>query len=288
MTSQNNYPPESVSVLPLHQTNQQWWDEVTPVHLRSEFYDVASFLKGECRLDALELTGLGDMEGKSVLHLQCHFGLSTIELVRQGAARAVGVDFSPIAIKAARELAAQTGTANRVSFICCDVLELERHLDKRFDIVFASYGVLTWISDLSRWAKVAARCLKPEGRFFLIELHPALSMFDWKDGEIRRLFDYFHNPEGYVCSGDADYADNSFLPKKEAIEWQWSLSDIFRAITEAGLTIDKFDEYSFCCCASFPNMVRRGKFFYLPEGEKQIPMLFSIVANTMSTQIHEK
>lgn len=279
MTSSNNYPPESVSALPPHQTNQQWWDEVTPVHLRSDFYDVASFLNGACRLDALELTGLGDLTGKSVLHLQCHFGLSTIELVRQGAARAIGVDFSPVAIKAARELAEQTGTADRVAFIGCDVLELERHLDERFDLVFASYGVITWISDLSRWAKVAARCLKPEGRFFLAEIHPTSMLFDNHRAERIVKYGYFHDPEGEYLGDDPDYSDPSYKPTTVTREWQWSLADIFQALTFAGLAITEFKEYPYSCYAQFPNLTKWSDgFYHPPSDDPQLPLLFSVGA----------
>ncbi|MBU1920546.1 class I SAM-dependent methyltransferase [bacterium] len=279
MTSPISHPPESVSALPPHQTNQQWWDEVTPVHLRSDFYDVASFLNGECRLDSLELTGLGPLPGKSVLHLQCHFGMSTIELVRQGAARAVGVDFSPVAITAARDLAEQTGTADCVSFIGCDVLELERHLDERFDIVFASYGVLTWISDLARWAKVAARFLKPGGCFFLAEIHPTSMLFDNDKEERVVKYGYFHDPAGLQLGDDPDYSDPSFKPTTSTREWQWSLSDIFKAVTDAGLNITEFAEYPYSCYAQFPDLTKQPDGFYHPPADQpKVPLLFAVEA----------
>ena len=55
------------------------------MHLKSDFYDVEGFLKGESSLNDIELGLLGDIKGKSILHLQCHFGQDTISLGRLGA-----------------------------------------------------------------------------------------------------------------------------------------------------------------------------------------------------------
>jgi SAM-dependent methyltransferase len=282
MTSQSNSPSRPDPAISQHQLNKTWWNEVTPVHAASEFYDVKGFLAGASALDPLELEGLGDVAGKSVLHLQCHFGMSTIEIARRGAAKVVGVDLSDISIRTAEDLARQAGLDDRTGFVCCDVLELDKHLSGQFDIVFTSYGVITWLCDLMKWGEIVAHFLKPGGRFFILEIHPALMMFDWQEGEIRRLFGYFHGSEGFISTGDADYADNSYLPKHNAIEWQWSFADVFHALTRAGLTLGEFNEYPYCCFAPFPNMIQRGQFYYLPDSEKDIPMLFSLQARKES------
>lgn len=264
---------------PGHVMNQAWWDEVTPVHAKSEFYDVEGFLQGKPALDRLEMDWLGDVAGKRVLHLQCHFGKSTIEIARQGAAQVVGVDFSPVAIQTARELAGKAGVSDRVSFIQSDVLKLDDILHEKFDIVFTSYGVIYWLSDLHKWGRVVAGMLAPDGRFVIVECHPALMMFEAEDGKIARKFSYFHCEEGLVMPPMPDYANRDYTPVSETREWQWSLADVFRVLTKAGLRVTQLEEYPTCCFAPFPNMIECGDDMYrLPDGEPEMPLTFAIEA----------
>ncbi|HBE73882.1 MAG TPA: SAM-dependent methyltransferase, partial [candidate division Zixibacteria bacterium] len=108
-------------------------------------YDLEGFRRGQNTLDPIEVSELGDVRGKSILHLQCHFGQDTMSLARMGA-RVVGVDFSDEAIKLARSLSAELDIP--AEFVCCNIYDLPRHLDRKFDIVFTSAGVLCWIDDL--------------------------------------------------------------------------------------------------------------------------------------------
>ena len=100
------------------------------------------FLQGKSSLNDIELELLGDITGKKVLHLQCHFGQDTISLGRMGA-DVTGMDLSDKAIEKARELSATLSVPAR--FICCDVYSLPKHLDEQFDIVFTSYGTIGWL-----------------------------------------------------------------------------------------------------------------------------------------------
>ncbi len=275
---------------PGHELNRAWWDEVTPVHAGSEFYDVDGFLKGKSALDRLELDWLGDVAGKRVLHLQCHFGKSTIEIARRGAAKVVGVDFSPVAIKTARELAVQAGVADRVSFIECDVLKLDQVFEplgasaadaaaSKFDVVFTSYGVITWLSDLHRWGAVIAQLLAPSGKFVIVEVHPSVMMFEWENSRIERKYGYFHCEAGLTLPPMPDYADRNYTPVSQTREWQWSLADVFRVLTKAGLRVTQFEEYPTCCFAPFQNMIECGDDMYrLPDGEPDMPMTFAMEA----------
>lgn len=264
---------------PGHEMNRAWWDEVTPVHAGSEFYDVDGFLKGKTALDRLELDWLGDVAGKRVLHLQCHFGKSTIEIARRGAVQVVGVDFSPVAIKTARELADKTGLADRVTFIECDVLKLDSVLNEKFDIVFTSYGVINWLSNLHRWAETVAKMLAPSGKFVIVECHPSMMMFEWENGKIERKFGYFHCEAGISLPPMPDYADRNYTPVSKTREWQWSLADMFRVLTKAGLRVTQFEEYPTCCFAPFQNMIACGDDMYrLPDGEPDMPMTFAMEA----------
>ena len=155
--------------------NKNSWNNRTAIHLESDFYDNKGFINGKNTLNSIELDLLGDISGKSVLHLQCHFGQDTISLSRLGA-EAVGVDLSDKAIEAAKALAKQTGVD--ATFICCDVYDLPNHLDRQFDIVFTSYGTIGWLPDIERWAEIVGRFLKPGGQFVFAEFHPVVWMFD--------------------------------------------------------------------------------------------------------------
>ncbi|RYE50500.1 MAG: class I SAM-dependent methyltransferase [Sphingobacteriales bacterium] len=155
--------------------NKQSWNNRTASHLKSEFYNVEGFLAGKSSLNSIELDLLGDVSGKSILHLQCHFGQDTISLARLGA-KVTGVDLSDKAIDAARDLAEKCGFA--VNFICCDVYDLPDNLNEQFDMVFTSYGVIGWLPDLDKWAKIISRFMKPGGSLIFAEFHPVLWMFD--------------------------------------------------------------------------------------------------------------
>ncbi|MBK6766790.1 MAG: class I SAM-dependent methyltransferase [bacterium] len=140
--------PHATDLHPGHDLNRRWWDEVTPIHAGSAFYDVEGFLAGQPALDRLETDWLGNVAGKRVLHLQCHFGKSSIEIARRGAASVVGLDFSPVAIATAREVASNAGLSDRVTFVEADVLRADSVLHEQFDVIFTSYGVIggfrTW------------------------------------------------------------------------------------------------------------------------------------------------
>ncbi len=154
--------------------NQDLWDEYTRINAASSMYDLAGFKAGRNALHPLEIQELGDVRGKSLLHLQCHFGMDTLTWARLGA-QVTGVDFAPDAVRLARSLAGELGLAAR--FIQSDLYDLPNHLDETFDIVFTSYGALTWLSDIPGWAQVAARYVRPGGTFYIAEFHPAACMF---------------------------------------------------------------------------------------------------------------
>src|SRR3972149_9735810 len=159
--------------------NLALWDEWTSIHVRSKFYDVEGFKRGEVRLDSLEREELGDVTGKSLLHLQCHFGLGTLSWARLGAT-VTGADFSAKSIEQARALADELGIP--AHFVCSDVESLPDNLSGQFDIVFTSYGVLPWLPDLKRWAEVIAHFLTPGGIFYIAEAHPISYIFDDTEG----------------------------------------------------------------------------------------------------------
>ena len=129
------------------ETNRRNWNERTPIHARSAFYDVEGFKAGKQTLTSIEREELGDVAGKSLLHLQCHFGMDTMSWARLGA-RVTGVDFSDEAISLTRSLSREL--AIEAELVQSNVYDLPDVLDRRYDIVFTSYGALPWLPDISR------------------------------------------------------------------------------------------------------------------------------------------
>jgi len=159
--------------LEINRTN---WNERTPVHAASRFYyDVDSFKAGRITLNKVEQEELGDVSGKTLLHLRCHFGVDTMSWARLGA-NATGVDLSDVAINFARSLNDELDL--NVEFVESNVFDFPNVLDKKLDIVFTSVGVLSWISDIDKWASVVAHFLKPGGTFYIIDFHPLLGILE--------------------------------------------------------------------------------------------------------------
>ncbi|WNZ58090.1 class I SAM-dependent methyltransferase [Microbulbifer sp. MKSA007] len=140
--------------------NRHSWDSRTRIHVKSEFYNIDGFLSGKSTLNEFELSDIGNVSGKSLLHLQCHFGLDTLSWARLGA-KVTGVDISSVAITEAQALSDRSGLHGE--FICNDIYSFGESNNKEFDIVFTSYGALCWLPDIERWASVVAQCLKPGG-----------------------------------------------------------------------------------------------------------------------------
>ena len=254
--------------------NRKFWEEVTPLHLKS--YDVEGFLKGEPWLPGQILKEVGDVAGLSLLHLQCHFGLDTLAWASMGA-DVTGVDFSPRSIEAARNLAEEVDL--QAEFICSDIYDLPGKLNKEYDIVFTSIGVLCWLNDLKGWAKVIASFLKSGGFFYIMEGHPLLYSFD-DDGEWKLILPYFHQEQPYFWGEDTtDYMDTSYHPESPTYEWQWSISDIINALIDADLRLEFFNEFGALDNPVYPGMVRREDgLFTFPNMPVELPILFSLKA----------
>ena len=264
---------------PFLQANRDRWDELVPLHARSAFYDVEGFKAGKSSLRPLELAELGDVAGKSLLHLQCHFGLDTLSWARLGA-RVVGVDFSEQAVALARSLARELDLP--AEFVGAGVYDLPGVLVGAFDIVFTSYGVLCWLPDLRRWAATAAHFLKPGGVLYLAEIHPFAMVFDDRAAgpELRVAYPYFHAPEPLRTEPQGTYADRAAeVRHRTSYEWVHSLGDVVNAVLGAGLRVEFLHEFPYCICGILPGMIAGADGWWrLPEGQGSIPLLFSLKA----------
>lgn len=256
--------------------NRQFWDEVVPIHAKSALYDVPGFVAGRLSLDELERSEVGDVKGKTLLHLQCHFGLDTLSWVRLGA-QATGIDYSPAAISAARRLAEACSLS--ADFLCCNLYDLPQHLSRQFDIVFTSYGVLCWLPDLKEWARIAASFVKPGGFFYIAEFHPFSYVFNDQSDTLQVRYPYFKR-ETTSFTEEGTYADREALVTNQTTEeWTYRLGDVVTALLDAGLQLEFLHEHPFTVYEQFPflekNAPERWRF---PANDEPIPLMFSLRA----------
>ena len=263
--------------------NRALWDEWTPIHVRSAFYDVEGWKSGtRADLYPLLVDEVGDVAGKDLLHLQCHFGMDTLAWARRGA-RVTGIDISERGIEQARLLAAETGL--EATFVVSDVAELPDRLEGEFDVVFTSFGAINWLPDLPRWAEVVAHFVRPGGFFYIAEAHPFAWAFDDDDAstELRLHYHYWPSPDPLVFAGGESYADSD-APVKGQVEyaWQHSMGEIISSLAAAGLRIEYLHEHPWVPWKMFPFMVETDEgsgVWRLPEpDDARLPLLFSLKA----------
>lgn len=267
------------------QTNQTYWNNLVDVHtarsVDGEGYRVQEFLDGECILDPLVRGEIGDIEGKSVLHLQCHFGLDTLSLARLGAS-VTGLDFSPNGVATARKLSEQSGVPGR--FIEGRVEDVPSLIDEQFDMVFTSWGAINWLGDLGAWAAAIDHSLKPGGVFYIADSHPLLNALDDEaepgDQPPPIIHDYFPSQHPTRFENTNDYADEGVVLKTtRTFEWFHSLGEIVSRLCEVGLRIEFLHEHNILTWRGVKGLVRKDKYFHrLPDGWPDIPLSFSIRA----------
>jgi 2-polyprenyl-3-methyl-5-hydroxy-6-metoxy-1,4-benzoquinol methylase len=259
--------------------NRQSWNNRVDSHLKSEFYDMKGFMNGKTSLNDIELKLLGNIKGKSILHLQCHFGQDTISLSRLGA-DVTGVDLSDKAIESAMQIAKDTNS--NAQFICCDIFDLPNHLHKKFDIVFTSYGTIGWLPDLNKWAKIVFEFLKPNGQFVFVEFHPVVWMFD--DNFEKITYKYF-NSGAIVETESGTYADKQAEITQSYVMWNHGIGEVLNSLIKNSLTINSLEEYDYSPYNCFNKTIEFEPNKYRIEhlGDK-IPMVYAISANLMKTQ----
>ena len=254
------------------QVNRDHWNQRTPVHLTSDFYDVEGWLAGKECLREIELNILPQsLAGKSLLHLQCHFGQDTLSLARRGA-QVTGVDLSDQAIGAARELSERSGLPGR--FINCDLYSLPEHLNETFDIVYTTYGTIGWLPDLDRWAAIVARYLKPGGQFVFVEFHPMAWL--WNEERTGIKYPYF-NTEAIVEDTTGSYTDGSESVRGREISWDHPVSKVINSLLDQGLTLRRFEEYDYSPYTCFDDLIEVGENRYqFKQMPGLIPLTYSL------------
>lgn len=254
--------------------NRHSWNNRLEAHLKSDFYDVQGFIEGKNSLREIELSWLGDITSKKVLHLQCHFGQDSISLSRLGA-KVTGVDFSDKAIDAARKLAKKLN--DNTEFVCCNLYDLPKILDDTYDIVFTSYGTIIWLPDLDKWSRVISKFLSPEGRFLMVDFHPFIWLFD--DDFKKISYDYF-NIEPVIETVSGTYTDRSADISQQSVTWNHPLSDVIQSLINNGMAIDKFEEYDYLPFNTISHLVEESPGqFRLKDLAHKIPMTYAIQAH---------
>ena len=253
--------------------NKKAWNDKTAFHTASDFYDMPGFMSGKSTLQDIELELLGNVSGKKVLHLQCHFGQDTISLARLGA-EVTGIDFSESAIQKGRQIAAELNLP--AAFICCDIYSLPEVLNDKFDIVFTSYGTIGWLPDVDRWAAIVSHFLKPGGTFVFADFHPVLWMFD---NDFTTITYRYFKDKAIIETETGTYADTSAPISNQTVSWNHSLTEILNSLIKNNLEIQVFNEYDYSPYDCFNGTVEAepGKFRIANLGNK-IPMVYSIKA----------
>ncbi len=260
--------------------NQQRWNEMVGVHEKSAFYNVAGFKAGRNTITPLEREELGNVAGKSLLHLQCHFGMDTMSWARLGA-KVTGVDYSERAIELAQALAKEL--AINAHFVRSNIYDLpdDNLIPGKFDIVYTALGVLGWLPDLKHWGKVIAHYLKPGGTFYILEAHPFMFTVDENSPDLKVVYPYFSS-EALKFDNEHSYADSATaLTNKTEYGWNHSFSEIFNALLSAGLSIDFLHEFAFCGWQYFSDMEtgEDGWSRFKDEGKRnKVPLMFSLKA----------
>ncbi len=253
--------------------NKQTWNNKTEVHIKSDFYDNENFLKGKSTLNKIELELLGDVSNKKILHLQCHFGQDSMSLARLGA-KVTGVDLSDKAIEKATEFNEKLNL--EAQFICCDIYDLPNYLDEKFDIVFTSYGTIGWLPNLTKWAIIVSKFMKPKGKFIMADFHPVVWMFD---NDFKEVFYNYFNIEPIIEDESGTYANRYAAISAQTITWNHPTSEVLNSLIQSGLEINAFNEFDYSPynCFNETEEFESGK-FRIKHLENKIPMVFSILA----------
>lgn len=258
------------------EANRANWDDRVAVHVDSDFYGVERWLASGEGPDTDEAALLGDVTARSLVHLQCHFGMDTLSWARAGA-NVTGVDFSPAAIAAATDLAARAGLSDRARFVVCDVDGAPAALGERFDVVYVSLGSLCWLPRIDDWAALVAALLAPGGTLLVHDVHPLAFSLD--DDGTTFAYPYYEEREPIVIDDASTYTDGGSLAHATNYEWNHSLGEIVTALATRDLMVTHLAENPWTRYRAFEGLVEGpAGVFRAPAGAPQLPLSFTLTA----------
>ena len=260
------------------ETNLKNWEGRVPVHLRS--YPLGKFKAGWDPLFPIEAKEIGDIAGLDVLHLQCHIGMDSLGLVRRGA-NVTGLDFSPSAVKAARALSAETGLA--ATFVEGDIYDTPKLIKQKFDLVYTTWGTITWLPDVQKWAEVVAAMLKPGGRLYFADGHPTMLLMEEDGGKLVHQYPWHTGVDSPMHFEEEITYTGEPLPPESSASYDWAhpLSSIIGGLLEAGMTLDFLHEHETVAWRYAELMIadpHEPRMFRLPPNLPQLPLSVSLGA----------
>ncbi|KAK4508178.1 hypothetical protein PRZ48_001916 [Zasmidium cellare] len=267
--------------------NKANWDERAPEHSKSEGYDYQHQLRDPNYISDVvkfDIPLMGDITGLEIVHLQCHIATDTLSLVRRGAKRATGLDFSGAAIKEAKHLAAKAVGGDKLDFVEASVYDaLEVLPAASFDMVFTGIGALCWIPSIKQWAETVAALLKPGGRLFIREYHPALwAIDDTIQTALVTGIPYFERDEPHVYDDSGTYVKTDHVfENTKTVEWNHGIGEIIQSLIDVGMSITGLVEHK-----SLPWNALHGQMekiepfgeFALKQGRDNLPLSYTLQA----------
>ena len=280
--SDANSPERTMSHDQYFADNQANWNDRVPIHAGPDGYNLQRYLEDPTRISemvALDKRYLGDVSGRTLLHMQCHIGTDTLSWARLGA-DVTGIDFSAPALEVARSLATDLGLDAR--FVQSDVYDAPDVLNEQFDIVYTGVGAINWLPDIARWAQVVASFTKPGGTFYMLEGHPVLWSLDHErtDGELVISEPYFETTQPMTWEEDSTYLGTGTVEHATTHEWNHGLGEIVSALIGAGFRIELLDEHKTLYWLALQHMIEEAEgHWVLPEQQRNlVPLMYSLKA----------
>ncbi|GAA1113607.1 class I SAM-dependent methyltransferase [Kribbella jejuensis] len=213
--------------------NRVVWEQASTKHVH-EYEDLLAEARGDEQLFPRERELLEAVlaDAPVVVHLQSGHGLDDVGLVKAGARRVIGVDYSSVAAGAAQRRARDVGLDCR--YVVAEVPGVPVK-DASADLVYTGKGALIWMRDIDAWARDVVRVARPGGHLFVYEAHPAVPLWTWDTDEPRIRPDRSYFAASHI---------NDTFPGNGAQEWQWTLGQIVTAIAAAGLRLKVLEEYA--------------------------------------------
>ena len=257
------------------ETNRANWDARVPIHIASKLYDIDAFIAGQDPLRDYEPGEVGDVRGKTLLHLQCHLGLDTLSWARRGAT-VTGLDFSRPALDVAASVAARMGVGS-ARWVLANVYDAATALaGQTFDIVYSSIGSLQFLPDLDRWAHIVATLVPPGGFCYVTEGHPLIQFIA---DDCRTLQGNYFSRDAIVLN-EGTYANPSAtLDRPVSVEWRHHTAEVVTALGSAGLRVEFLHEHDWIWYQILPVLTRHDDGHWrFPEGHPSVPLLYSLRA----------
>jgi SAM-dependent methyltransferase len=262
--------------------NKRNWDARVPIHVNSAFYEIVE-RDPMSWFAPFEWRDLGQLEGREVVHLQCHLGAETMAFALKGA-RTTGLDFSGVSVQEARRVAHQAALA--IEYVHADVYDAAAALGtERFDVVYTGKGALCYLPDLTAWAQTVASLLKPGGFLYLVEFHPLLNALGptQKPGvpdDLVVRHDYLGGRGPIERDSTHSYTDGPPLAGDTLhYEWAHGVGEVVTAVAQNGLIIESLTETRLLPWRRWPLMERTANGWWaMPESQPRFPVMYGLKA----------